>query len=281
MNAQIRVSLILVISSLALTGCGVADFFKQDSKAWLSNNERRIEPLKPKQVPPRPYDQPILTRLAATPPLRFYEYTENKLISLTWNLSDWDRAILDGDIQRTLNATSDEEFLWKSQQTPKKTAILKAGNHYMLNRQEKVRRLHILSKTPKSISPVFGQWRSWKGALLRSAPTYNPDKVIGRLAPATKTRIIGEVLSLKSDRWMLIAHEGIGIGYVPADELEPATKKLSALPGAAPNFYKPVNLDFAPTIVDRVQAAVLCREFVIAGIKADACKGMDGRWRAI
>lgn len=266
---------------IALGGCGAIELFRPDSKIWLTLNKRKTPPLKPQQVPPRPFAEPSLIRLAATPPLRFFEYSENKLIALTWDLSDWDRAILDGDIQRTLNNPSSEPFQWKAQGSSRNTALLRAGSSYTKTQATNVRRLHILNQTPRQIKPVTGQWRSWKGALLRTAPTHDSSKVIGRLAPATKTKIIGEVNGLDNSRWALIAFEGIGIGYVHISELVTVDGKFSAIPGASPRFYQPINLDFTPTIVDPVNAAVLCRNFTVSDIHIDACQGLDGRWRAI
>jgi len=218
--------------------------------------------------------------VAGTSPLRFFEYGENQLQDLTWNLSDWDRALLDGEIQRTLNRTDTYPVSWTAPNSGTVHAELQAGSIHTERRQMQVRRLHILNQTPGEITPVSGDWRSWGGALLRAAPTADPSKIIGRLAPTTKTQILGKVLGIDSQSWLLVGYRGFGVGYVKQSDLRPLDSRTRVSEGARPSFRKPVNLDFAPTLRDPVYASVSCRSLTVNGHSMNACKGLDGRWRA-
>jgi len=92
--------------------------------------------------------------------------------------------------------------------------------------------------------------------------------------------VLGKVQGLDGQSWMLIAHDGIGVGYVRRADLRPLDQWSRVLSGAPPSFQRRVNLDFAPTLRDTVYASVPCRTLRVNEISFETCKGLDGKWRA-
>ncbi|MCF6292921.1 MAG: SH3 domain-containing protein [Robiginitomaculum sp.] len=250
-------------------------------KPWLTENKRTITPIKPKQVPAPIFTERKLTRIAGSPPLRFFETSENLLADLTWNLSDWDRAILDGDIQRVMNKPKATSLQWVASNPELGRAVLNTGPTTKQLQELKIRRLHILNKTPKKVIAVSGQWRSWRGSLLRAAPTKARSKIIGRLAPASKVQVLAKVQGITGEYYFLIAVKGTGVGYVSEIDLSRLKGITKSFPGARPSFNRAVNLDFAPTLRDPVEAIVSCRILNVEMTDIQACRGLDGRWRAL
>ncbi|MBL1431276.1 MAG: SH3 domain-containing protein [Robiginitomaculum sp.] len=250
-------------------------------KPWLTENKRKIAPIKPQEVPAPAFTERKLTLIAGSPPLRFFENSENLLIDLTWNLSDWDRAILDGDIQRIMNKPKISSRQWTALDPQNGQAVLSTSSTNQQLQNMKIRRLHILNKTSKKVVAVSGKWRSWGGAMVRAAPTKARSKIIGRLAPASKVQVLARIHGLSGEHYLLIAVKGTGVGYVLEADLRPITGITKSFPGASPSFNRAVNLDFAPTLRDHVEAIVTCRTLHVQMIDIEACRGFDGRWRAI
>lgn len=206
----------LTICIILLSGCSIINSMLPANlpKPWLSENKRKIVPIKPKEVPAPALRERKLTLIAGSPPLRFFETSENLLADLTWNLSDWDRAILDGDIQRTMNKPKETSVQWIASNPELGRAILSTGPTTKQLQKLQVRRLHILNKTPKKVIAVSGKWRSWRDALLRAAPTNSRSRIIGRLAPASKVQVLAKVQGISGKYYFLIAVKGTGVGYI-------------------------------------------------------------------
>lgn len=264
----------LLAASIWLTGC-----------SQYSGNERQGGNYYPDGQSPapgyrenRPAPQPTITHQAATPDLQLFQYSPNYLPNLTYGLSDWGRATLDGDIQRLLASKTNEAY-WINPNGNGEYVTLTAGPVHLERRNVPVSRLYILNQTPQELSLVSGKWRSWGGALLRGAPTSDLERVIGRLGPASKVQVLGKVRSLDGSPYYLVGHEGIGIGYVQTSDLTSAEGWSGALPGSQPTFQNAmINLQFPPTITDRVFATVPCRNLQVGDVHMQTCQSANGRW---
>lgn len=264
----------LLAASLWLTGCSQFSGSGSQNGSYQSSTRSTA----PTYQENRPAPRPAITHTAATPALQLFQYSPNYLPNLTYGLSDWGRATLDGDIQRLLESNGSEAY-WVNPNGNGNYVTLTAGPAVTERRNVPVQRLYILNQTPSEFTLVNGTWRSWGGALLRGAPTSDPERVIGRLGPASKVQVLGQVRSLDGTPFYLVGHEGIGIGYVHTSDLTDARGWSDTLPGSQPTFQNAsIDLQFPPTITDRVYASVPCRSLQVGDVNMRACKAANGRW---
>lgn len=144
--------------------------------------------------------------------------------------------------------------------------------------QRLVRRDARIAKLPSTLRIDTGWMVAREDTGLRPAMSAGTEAARVRLAPGIPMERLATLSDAYGARWYLVGSGGIGVGYVPADEVMPAELYQGTL-------GDPLAISVDDAIVDAVTATTVCRGLYVQldGIEAQGssfCREASGDWRA-